>query len=249
MPFRLIFHTKTSYLCYFIVLGCLLAYCTSKTAKKVFQVEHEGALVDIMKKGDLSAHADLREYSNTDHLYALGALENLKGEILILDGRPIIAQGSAMSFNLDHSFEYEAALFVHSIVNEWSSHPIPDTVITYKELENYLPQIAYAQGIDTSHAFPFMLEGMPKEFYFHVVNWPEGDTDHTHEKHIRSGPNGRITHQEVEILGFYSNKNHGTFTHHGSNMHLHVYAPNLKIAGHLDDLELGEGMKVNLPIE
>ena len=53
-----------------------------------YKVEYKGALKNMMHKGDISAKADLKEIENLEHIYALGALENLKGEIQIIDSKP-----------------------------------------------------------------------------------------------------------------------------------------------------------------
>ena len=42
-----------------------------------------------MHKGDISGKADMSDFENYKHLYAIGALENLKGEIQIIDGESL----------------------------------------------------------------------------------------------------------------------------------------------------------------
>ena len=81
-----------------------------------------------------------------------------------------------------------------------------------------------------------------------MINWPEGYKEHSHEKHISSGPHGTLANTAAEVLGFYSKHHHAIFTHHTTNMHLHVRTMDGQLAGHLDDLELGEGMKLLLPV-
>ena len=73
--------------------------------------------------------------------------------------------------------------------------------------------------------------------------------EHSHEKHVTSGPHGTMEHQEIEILGFYSNSHHAVFTHHTTNMHMHFLLPDGTNAGHIDDIDLGQGMKLMLPEE
>ena len=51
------------------------------------------------------------------------------------------------------------------------------------------------------------------------------------------------------MLGFYSDSHHAIFTHHTTNMHMHVKTDNNEIAGHVDALVLGEGMILKLPNE
>ena len=49
------------------------------------------------------------------------------------------------------------------------------------------------------------------------------------------------------MLGFYSNSHHAIFTHHTTNMHIHVKTVDNKIAGHVDGLTLEKGMTLKLP--
>ena len=50
-----------------------------------------GALKNFMHNGDVSAKFDLRELEGREHYYGIGALENLKGEIMIINGEPYIS--------------------------------------------------------------------------------------------------------------------------------------------------------------
>ena len=56
-----------------------------------------------------------------------------------------------------------------------------------------------------------------------------------------------MNNREVEMLGFYSNTHHAIFTHHTTNMHIHVKTGGNGIAGHVDDLLLESGMLLMLP--
>jgi alpha-acetolactate decarboxylase len=102
-------------------------------------------------------------------------------------------------------------------------------------------------GIDTALAFPFMITGVLKAVDWHVIDWPDGDTVHTHEKHKSSGLSGTMEEAEVTIVGFYSSKHHAIFTHHTTNMHMHVINKDHTIAGHVDNLTLGPGAMLRLP--
>jgi acetolactate decarboxylase len=217
--------------------------------KKVpsFEVEYAGALKNFMHKGDVSAKVTLSEYEEVEHLYALGAVENLKGEIQIFDGRPAnsFVENGMMKF--DSSYGKKAALFVAAVVEEWGAFQVPDEIITKKEFEGFVAKTASENGIDVSKPFPFLMEGVVKEADWHVINWKDGDMEHSHEKHIASGLNGRVVDAAVEMLGFYSDSHHAVFTHHTTNMHIHMRLADETIAGHVDDLKLGRNMMLKLP--
>ena len=220
---------------------------TTQQEKHKFKVEYHGALKNMMHKGDISAKVDLKDFEKINHFYALGALENLKGEVQIFDGNPFNARVIDSALSFDSTFNKKATLLVHASVDKWLSIIIPEHVVTHEELEYYIKQTAGENQIQTDVPFPFLIEGTIKSFDWHVINWKEGDTEHSHEKHIRSGLNGTIENRKVEMLGFYSDSHHAIFTHHTTNMHIHVKTVDNKIAGHVDGLTLGQGMILKLP--
>ena len=222
--------------------------CTTNTATNLhFNVEHKGALKSIMHNGDLSAKANLTDFQHTKHFYALGAVENLKGEVLVLDSKPFVSSVHNQELSISNSFDHKATLLVYATVHHWKSFSIPNHVTTYDGLEQYIEQTALDHGTDINQPFPFLVTGTASSFDWHVIDWKEGDTEHSHQKHLSSGLHGSLTDQEVEILGFYSNRHHAIFTHHTTNMHLHVKTADNQTSGHLDALTLGQGMILMLP--
>ena len=199
-----------------------------------FEVNFKGALKNIMHKGDLSAKADLSEFQQLENLYGLGAIENLKGEIQIFDGEPYNSYVEEGEVKFDTGYSKKATLFVYATVKDWITLQIPENVVSSKELESYLEKVAAENNIDTNQAFPFLIEGRAAEINWHVIDWKDGDKEHSHEKHISSGPNGKLSHQEVDLLGFYSDSHHAVFTHHTTNMHIHMKLKNGEIAVRLN---------------
>ena len=231
-----------------VVIFLFLSGCDySKNEFAAFKVEYKGALKNMMRKGDISAKADLSQFREVKHLYGLGAMEKLKGEIQIFDGKPINTSIEAGNLIIDNSYNKKATLFVYSVVENWMDVFIPDSINTYESLENFIELSAKGNLINIKNPFPFLIIGIPESLHWHVIDWPEGDTDHTHEKHKNSGVKGILENEPVEMLGFYSTSHHAIFTHHTTNMHIHVKSSNNKIAGHVDDLKAGKGMILKLP--
>jgi len=235
---------------HFLILLFIFSFLSCKTENKEtnkFKVEYIGALKNMMHKGDISAKIELKEFENVEHFYALGAMENLKGEIQILDGKSFNTIVIDSTLNFDNSFNKKATLLVYAQIEKWKSINIPENIVTYKELEHYISQTAKDNQIKTDEPFPFLLEGKPQYIDWHVINWKDGDTEHSHDKHINSGLNGRLNNKEVELLGFYSDSHHAIFTHHTTNMHIHLKTADNKLAGHVDGLNLDKGMILKLP--
>ncbi len=228
---------------FFSVLSCQ----SRKEESKAFKVEYKGALKNFMIKGDISAKAELSDLKEIKHVYALGAVENLKGEIQIFDGEPFITSVENNTLKFEKTLEKKAALLVYASVENWVSIQIPTKISSYEQLEKFIEESANNYHINTNEPFPFLIEGTIRSFDWHVINWKEGDTIHTHKKHKTSGLHGSLNNKNVEMLGFYSNSHHAVFTHHTTNMHIHIKTLDKKVAGHLDGLTLGENMILKLP--
>lgn len=226
-----------------------LLFVSCKTDKKIEQsseVQYKGALMNIMQ-GKLEAVVEVSEFKNEKYFYALGALENLKGEIQIFNSNSFTNKVKGNSLSFDKSYNYKAALLVYATVEKWKEKVIPNAIITKKQLEIFIEQEAINQEIDTEKPFPFLLKGSPLSFDWHVINWKDRDTIHSHKKHVNSGMYGSLNNREVEILGFYSKKHQAIFTHHTTFMHMHVKTDGNGVAGHVDDITVGGNMVLLLP--
>lgn len=236
---------------FFLVLAITanLISCKSGDSSQsvAFEVKHAGALRNFMHKGDLSSHIALGELTNEEHLYALGALEGLKGEVLVLDGQPYLATERDGELVLDRDLSRGASLLVYSSISAWQSFKSNRGIIDLADLQDYLEQIAPLKEISLDQPFPFLVKGTVGSLRWHVINWPEEDTVHTHEKHLTSGLNGSLEEEEVTILGFYSNSHRGIFTHHSTNLHMHVLSSDQEVVGHVDELSLQPGFQVSFP--
>ena len=229
-----------------IMITLSICFCNSTWAADI-EVGHAGALKNFMHKGDLSAKFSLSELKNKDHVYALGAVENLKGEIQIFDGSPTVTFTKNGEISFDNTFEKNASLIVYTQVAAWKDVTIPDEIVTRSQFESHLIKAASEHGLDIERPVPFLISGKTKFIDWHVIDWDPAEKVHTHIKHTNSGPHGRIKDSEVLVLGFYSNKHRAIFTHNASDLHMHFKTKDQTLAGHIDDLELGREMVLKLP--
>jgi len=212
-----------------------------------FRVAYKGALKNMMHKGDISGKVDLYDFQQEKHFYALGAIENLKGEIQIFDSKPINTFVDQENLTVDNSFNKKATLLVYTWVKEWNSITIPDDIQTVEQLEKFIELTAYENQINIDKPFPFLIEGKVDSVDWHVIDWENGDTEHSLKKHKSSGLHGNEKNVNVEIIGFFSKSHQTIFTHHSSNVHIHMKTVDNKIAGHVDELTLGKGILLKLP--
>lgn len=230
-----------------IIIGLAIG-CTGTIASAQNPVVYvHGALKNMMMHADISPQVDLSEYSGSAGWWGLGAIAGLKGEVLIWDGEPWVSSADAGQITLRSSPEAEATLLVASQVEEWQVISVPEGVTSQEEFEAFLAKAAENAGLDVTQPFPFRLEGMFDSLAWHVVDWKEGDTEHTCEKHKTTGPHGVETDIESQLLGFHSVKHHRIFTHHSTNIHVHAWLNNAGTVAHVDGLTLSNGTNLILP--
>lgn len=237
---------KTSISTLFMITVLFTSCGDGKEVVTFSQVKHSGALRNIMG-GDIDRTMSLDSLANMDNLYALGAIEDLKGEIQIFDSEASNSSVEDGVLVISDSFNKGVALLVYTQVQDWESFTLSSSVKSKSELETEIATLAKEYGIDSEKPFPFLIEGTPASLTWHVIDWKNGDAVHTHKKHQESGLNAVIENKAVEILGFYSTKHKAVFTHHTTFMHMHFRTKDSSIAGHLDDLVLGEEMVLKLP--
>jgi acetolactate decarboxylase len=229
-----------------VILSVAFVISSCSDTSQTSEVKYAGALHTMML-GDLRATASLDSLEEKQYLYALGAVENLKGEIQIFDGQPLNSIIIDNSIKIDHSFNINASLLVWVQVEEWEEVKIPSSLKTPAALEEFIREQAILKGFEGDKPFAFKIEGKVKSLNWHIINWPKDDTKHTHKKHKESGVNGVLTGQIVEIIGFYSEVHKTLFTHHSSFVHMHFKTMDESLAGHVDELLIGKETILKLP--
>jgi alpha-acetolactate decarboxylase len=236
---------KSIYLTIITLALCVSSCQNSDEKVTVTEVKYSGALRTIMS-GNMQSAISLDSLSNKKHLYALGAVENLKGEIQIFDGEPSNSFVVDSSLQIKDAYNINAALLVYAEVEDWDTYQIKN-IKTKNDLEKKIFETAKSKGINIEKPFPFLLEGTVTSVDWHVINWKNEDTIHSHKKHKESGLNGTLVNEKVQIIGFYSTKHKAVFTHHTTNMHMHFKTDDNAIAGHIDDLSLNQTVTLKLP--
>lgn len=81
---------------FLFVFSLFLSAACAKVDKPSMQshpyvIEYQGAMHAMFETGDIGGKLSLASLKNRPHLYALGPLENLSGEITVWDGVPYIS--------------------------------------------------------------------------------------------------------------------------------------------------------------
>lgn len=200
-----------------------------------------GEMRNVMQKGELRGVIDLDSLSGTDHLYGLGPVENLTGEIMILDGKGYKATVEEGTIAVVETFQMKAPFFGYATIESWTEAVLPDSVTTLILLEQFLSE----NSNHVSQPFFFRLTATIDNARIHVMDLPEGvKVSSPQEAHSQGKKSFTLTNKEVELLGFFSTEHKSIFTHHNSLVHVHLITRDKKQMGHLDDLKIRSGKAI-----
>lgn len=236
---------------------CALAVTVASTHDGL--VEFAGAQSKIFETGKADAVLSLRSLQGSEGVYAVGPVKGLDGEITIFNSRPHITKVRGAGYTVDHSWDHDAIFLVWSNQRTWRDVAIPETVSGYLELQKFVKAQAETTGIDSSKPFPFLLAGAPKEVKWHInVDKSEGKPI-TQELYAKSKANYVIKGEQLDMIGFYSEHHPGVFitkytpaiqpeSGQTNALHIHFISRKVEAAGHVDDMTLGSGMVLRLPV-
>lgn len=209
------------------------------------EVKVVGAMKNIMMKGDLNAYASLDTIPKKN-LYALGPIEGLKGEAVILNGEIYSSQKVDNQITNRKDKVSKMAMLVYSYVENWTTFNLSANVSNYAELETLIAQTAKQNGYDTTIPFAFKIDAKPQSVNYHIIDW-KTTVNHTMENHKQFAYSGKFKNSSTTFLGFYSDHHHSVYTHHSTNMHVHVLEDKSKIVGHLDEIRIKGMITIYLP--
>lgn len=235
---------NSSRLFFFTILLFSLA-CKSKEAKDEAHntVTCVSAMKNVMWKGELQGKV-LLDTLNKKHLYGIGPVEYLQGELLIIDGNSYMSTViSDTTMSVEETYQVKAPFFVYGNVREWYREALPAHVKNLKDLETYVN----LKANQFSAPFVFKLNGTVAQADIHVQNLPSGSEVNSPQDAHKGQTNFSIENEMVEIVGFYSTEHKGIFTHHDTNMHLHLITEKRDKMGHLDKVLFDETMQVHFP--
>ncbi|MDX5482082.1 MAG: acetolactate decarboxylase [Hymenobacteraceae bacterium] len=233
-------------------LAALLTIGCSSAAQKsgdeaAPKVQVVGEMKNVMRKGQLEGTIHLDTISNRQHLYGLGPVEYLAGELMILDGRSYKATVATDStIRVEETFDVKAPFFGYAHVPRWREQELPENISNLTQLERYLDELTTT----ARRPFLFRLEGEVENAKIHVVNLPEGTKVSSPEQAHLGQKNYQLEDREAEIIGFFSKEHKAIFTHHDTYQHLHLLTADKRMMGHLDEVTFKAGaMKLYLPEE
>lgn len=212
-------------------------------ARSYSDIKIVGAMKNVMRKGELSGTINLDTISDKSGLYGLGPVSYLTGELLINNGKSYVSKVTSDStMSVEKRFDISAPFFVYGNVTAWDEIELPLTIKTIGDLEKFITE----KATNYKRPFAFKLVGQVSSALIHIQNLPEGTKVSSPDEAQQGQTNYTIKNKEVTIIGFFSTKHKGIFTHHDSFLHMHLITNDDSKMGHLDELEIWK-MKLYLP--
>ena len=230
---------------FIVLLLSLFMRNTASGQQKSDSIILIGAMRNVMWKGELSGKIALDTISNKKNLYGLGPVEFLRGEIIILDGKPYLSTVlSDSSMQVRETYYIKAPFFGYAHIPSWKASALPDSIQSIPQLEHYLDNLTQT----ISRPFFFRLEGIVETAIIHIVNLPDGSTVRSPAEAHVGQVNYPLRNEQAVILGFFSTEHKTIFTHHDSFLHMHLISSDKKKMGHLDSVTFKKGsIKLYLP--
>lgn len=218
---------------YLIILAVFVLSCSTEK-KSISEVKWSGAMKNVMKKGELFETINLDTISNKKHLYGLGPIEYLAGEITIFDGKSYVSRVNPDStMTVTKTFDVKAPFFVYANVENWTPLEVPKTVVDLESLESFLTSLPNSD----EKPFAFKMEAEVTETDIHVVNLPKHiKTVSSHDEAHQGQVNYILNDKKANLIGFYSAHHHAVFTHHDTNLHVHLVTQDEKDMGHVESI-------------
>jgi acetolactate decarboxylase len=214
------------------------------------EVHTSGKAKNVMMGIDLSSTVALDTLLVKQHLYALGPVDDLQGEITVFDGEVYAAEVTnkrKRNVKFREAEGLKAPFLVYAYVPEWKTYSVEVDLQNLKDLENIVDSLGRVHGYTKTDAFPFLIEATFLEVEYHIIKRNKREKQHSHEAHNAAKIHFSNCLIPANLVGFYSRNHEGVFTHKGQFIHVHFLPKDRRITGHLDKLNHTGRVLVSLP--
>jgi alpha-acetolactate decarboxylase len=240
---------------FFSALVVCLSLAVNVAGDTPFDFTVYGNFKKMVRTGDASRKVAVLSVSDSDGIYGVGAIAELRGEILVWDGNIFVTPGeSDTGSTRPATSDDQATLIVTARVKEWIEVQIVHDM-TQPEFEQFVIDNASATQININRPFPFIVNGEVTDYTWHVITGRvkrhDGGAKHQKAKHGKGHATRRTfsgPKTTGKLIGFYSaEKFEGVISHPGERFHVHYADHDVKISGHLDRFGIGGGSILLLP--
>ncbi len=211
-------------------------------------VKYSGTMRKIHQDKQVDASI-LIDTIKANNLYALGPVENLRGEIIVWNNNAFVAAltEDRQPYVQKNIKNLKAIFLVYADVEQWDTIFLRDSRInSMSELENFITISAHNHNLDTSTSFPFQIYTRALRGKGHIMFKDTAVKEITPEVLEKARTENSFTDQYIQMLGFYSQHHQSIFTHHDTYLHIHYRLRNKYQAGHLEELQIDPNYPIKL---
>jgi len=185
-----------------------------------------------------------------DDLYGIGMSKGLDSELMISSGQLYESQFNEHKYSVkivEHDLDIAFLAYIN--VQKWQTVTLPESITTFTQLENALPQLAEHAGLNADSPFPFILRSKVHGLKWFIVDGTgNGMPDHL-SSFLRSRYIGGLDDIDIEGMGFYSHAHRGIMSNPGNSMHIHFRTTKEPLfVGHIDNkMYLSKGAVILFP--
>ena len=203
-----------------------------------------GEMRRMFTERDIRPNVDLSQLNTNAHLYALGPVAGLRGEVTVLDSKVFVSKAVGAQPVVDLEPKVKTVFLVYASVPVWRSVALPTNVVIEADLATFLQS-----QLPSNTRSPFQVHGTASRARYHIQNYHGNAKDLTHEAHDKAKVFFDVTNAPVELVGFFTNREDdgGTFVHRGQTTHIHLISTDRKHMGHLESIQLAPKSTLLLP--
>ncbi len=233
-------------------LVLLCAGCASSPVGWDGRVRQWGTLREALHHGQTQGRVRLAEVVTKPHAYGLGALEDLAGEVMILDGAAWVStvdEADGQRTSRAAGGDLRATILAVAYVRKWNDLPVLKDVPA-AEFDDYVAAMGEKAGLNTKDTFPFVVQGPMGGVHVHIIN---GECPMVGSGQSRAGASAEPYRAARDaaygtLVGFYAEGQAGVLTHHDSRTHVHAMLAGEKpLMGHVDAVALKAGAVLRMP--
>jgi acetolactate decarboxylase len=225
-------------------IALALSLCASLAASNS-DVRVIGQMRRMFMAHDIGPNVDLREILTREpHVYALGPLAGLTGEVTIIDSQVFTSKVNGQKQTLALDTSVKTVFLVYASVRGWRSITLPTNIVSEIDLATFL-----AQSMPVMTRSAFLIRGKAIHLQYHVQDYHGKAEDLTHESHDKSKVLFQLFDCPMQLIGFFTNREEdgGSFVHQGQTTHIHVLSEDHKAMGHLESVSLAPGARLLVP--
>ena len=232
-----------------LLLSLMVFSCQNQHEEIPFiKIEQFGSYNSLVFNGDQNEQITLSEYAKLKNFYALGVLEDVGGDLTIINSKVFNSDMSNQLEDPVSPFDQKASFFVSSVVELWDTVSIKQTFRDLDSIEDFILKSAEERDIDSDRPFPFVLHGVVKKLdWYSWESRPSEEESALGESELNREGIEKIQGEVVQVLGFFDKDNSREIGKGDDQTNMNFTARNGQLSGHVDDLIIDDKMILKLP--